>query len=79
MFRTILVLDIFDGVVVHALRGKREEYLPVADFSSVCETSDAAGIWGQLSGHKGRLWILQDDTQLRRQVSRRRGARAYNR
>lgn len=44
MFRTILVLDIFDGVVVHALRGKREEYLPVADFSSVCETSDAAGI-----------------------------------
>jgi len=44
MFRTILVLDIFDGVVVHALRGKREEYLPVADFSSVCETSDAADI-----------------------------------
>ena len=44
MFRTILVLDIFDGVVVHALRGKREEYLPVADFSSVCETSDAAEI-----------------------------------
>lgn len=44
MFRTILVLDIFDGIVVHALRGKREDYLPVADFSSVCETSDAAGI-----------------------------------
>lgn len=44
MFRTILVLDIFDGVVVHALRGEREQYRPIAEFSSVCETSDAPEI-----------------------------------
>ncbi|MEA1865584.1 MAG: HisA/HisF-related TIM barrel protein [Euryarchaeota archaeon] len=44
MFRTILVLDIFEGVVVHALRGEREQYRPIAEFSSVCETSDAMEI-----------------------------------
>ena len=49
MFRTILVLDIFDGIVVHAIRGKREEYMPVSDFSSVCDTSDAVEIVKALS------------------------------
>ena len=44
MFRTILVLDIFDGIVVHAVRGMREQYLPIAGASSVCETSDAVEI-----------------------------------
>ncbi|RLG22958.1 phosphoribosylformimino-5-aminoimidazole carboxamide ribotide isomerase, partial [Methanosarcinales archaeon] len=44
MMRIILVLDIFDGVVVHAVRGERERYLPIADFSSVCDTSDAVEI-----------------------------------
>ncbi|OYT63708.1 phosphoribosylformimino-5-aminoimidazole carboxamide ribotide isomerase [Methanosarcinales archaeon ex4572_44] len=44
MFRTIFVLDIFDGIVVHAIRGKRKEYMPVSDFSSVCDTSDAVEI-----------------------------------
>ena len=44
MFRTILVLDIFDGVVVHAVGGRREEYRPIAEYSSVCETSDAVAI-----------------------------------
>ena len=44
MFRTILVLDIFDGIVVHAVRGMRERYLPIAKSSSVCETSDAMTI-----------------------------------
>ncbi|MCK4811779.1 MAG: phosphoribosylformimino-5-aminoimidazole carboxamide ribotide isomerase, partial [Methanosarcinales archaeon] len=44
MFRTILVLDIFDGIVVHAVRGMREQYLPIAGASSVCETSGAVEI-----------------------------------
>lgn len=44
MMRIILVLDIFDGVVVHAIRGERKDYMPIAGFSSVCETSDAAEI-----------------------------------
>ncbi|RZN38030.1 MAG: phosphoribosylformimino-5-aminoimidazole carboxamide ribotide isomerase [Methanosarcinales archaeon] len=44
MFRTILVLDIFDGIVVHAVRGMREQYLPIKGASSVCETSDAVEI-----------------------------------
>ncbi|HIE32284.1 MAG TPA: phosphoribosylformimino-5-aminoimidazole carboxamide ribotide isomerase [Methanosarcinales archaeon] len=44
MFRTILVLDIFDGIVVHAVRGMRKHYLPIAGSSLVCETSDAIEI-----------------------------------
>ncbi len=44
MFRTILVLDIFNSIVVHAIRGRREEYKPVSDFSRVCDTSDAVEI-----------------------------------
>jgi phosphoribosylformimino-5-aminoimidazole carboxamide ribotide isomerase len=42
--RIIFVLDIFDGLVVHALKGQREQYLPVDGFSSVCNTSDALEI-----------------------------------
>ncbi|MFQ6061771.1 MAG: HisA/HisF-related TIM barrel protein [Methanosarcinales archaeon] len=44
MFRIIFVLDIFDGIVVHAVRGERKHYLPIAGFSSVCETSNAVEI-----------------------------------
>ena len=40
MFRLIFVLDLLDGVVVHAKRGEREKYEPIHRFSSVVETSD---------------------------------------
>ena len=39
MFRIIFVVDISDGVVVHARGGKREEYRPVSESSRVCSSS----------------------------------------
>ncbi len=48
MIRTILVLDIFNGSVVHALRGQREHYLPIGEYSCVCKTSDPLNIVKEL-------------------------------
>lgn len=38
--RCIFVMDIFNGEVVHAVRGERSRYLPVTTFSRVVSTSD---------------------------------------
>jgi phosphoribosylformimino-5-aminoimidazole carboxamide ribotide isomerase len=38
--RCIFVLDIFNGAVVHAVRGNRNRYEPIERFSSVVATSD---------------------------------------
>lgn len=40
MFRTILVLDLYDKKVVHAQGGDRKKYLPVHLNSTICNTSD---------------------------------------
>ena len=48
MFRVIFVLDILDGQVVHAVKGEREKYGPIHNFSKVCETSDPLGIVDKL-------------------------------
>ncbi len=42
--RRILVLDLLDGVVVHAVRGERSKYRPVHHMSKVVGTSDALEI-----------------------------------
>jgi len=48
MFRVIFVLDILDGQVVHAVKGDREKYGPINNFSKVCETSDPVEIVDEL-------------------------------
>ena len=48
MFRVIFVLDILDGQVVHAVKGEREKYGPIHNFSKVCETSDPLEIIDEL-------------------------------
>ena len=49
MFRIIFVLDILDGKVVHAVKGEREKYGPIHNFSNVCESSDPLHIVDDLS------------------------------
>ena len=43
-FRLIFVLDLLDGVVVHAKRGEREKYEPIHLFSSIVGSSDPVRI-----------------------------------
>lgn len=38
--RCIFVVDIFNGTVVHAVRGERERYEPIDSYSKVVSTSD---------------------------------------
>lgn len=44
MFRLVFVLDLFNGAVVHAIRGVRELYEPVHLFSTVVQSSDPINI-----------------------------------
>ena len=39
-FRLIFVMDLLDGVVVHAKRGERDKYVPIHRFSSIVTSSD---------------------------------------
>ena len=44
----IFVFDILNGAVVHALRGERSRYKPIAEFSRVIESSDPLQILDEL-------------------------------
>ena len=44
----IFVHDILNGPVVHALRGERSRYKPIADFSQVTDSSDPQKIMDEL-------------------------------
>ncbi len=46
--RCIFVLDILNGAVVHAVRGERSHYEPIANFSRIVSTSEPLGILHQL-------------------------------
>jgi len=46
--RCIYVLDILNGAVVHALRGERSRYEPIAGFSRIVSTSEPLGILQEL-------------------------------
>jgi len=46
--KCIFVFDILNGAVVHALRGERSRYKPVAEFSQVIESSDPLLIMDEL-------------------------------
>lgn len=48
MFRTVLVLDIKDGKVVHAVRGERGLYEAIHSFSTVVNTSNPIEILDEL-------------------------------
>ena len=42
--RVIFVLDIFDRIAVHAVRGEREKYAPIGGYSKLLRTSDPVHI-----------------------------------
>ena len=46
--RCIFVLDILNGAVVHAVRGERSSYEPIAGFSRIVSTSEPLGILQEL-------------------------------
>ena len=46
--RCIYVLDILNGAVVHAVRGERSRYEPIAGFSQIVSTSEPLGILQEL-------------------------------
>ncbi len=46
--RCIYVLDILNGAVVHAVRGERSSYEPIAGFSRIVSTSEPLGILQEL-------------------------------
>jgi phosphoribosylformimino-5-aminoimidazole carboxamide ribotide isomerase len=43
-FRLIFVMDLLDGVLVHAKRGEREKYVPIHRFSSIVTSSDTVRV-----------------------------------
>ncbi len=43
-FRLIFVMDLLDGVVVHAKKGERDKYEPIHLFSSIVSSSDPARV-----------------------------------
>jgi phosphoribosylformimino-5-aminoimidazole carboxamide ribotide isomerase len=47
-FRLVFVLDLLDGVVVHAKRGERDQYKPINRFSSIVRSSDPVQIVEEL-------------------------------
>ena len=47
-FRLIFVMDLLDGVVVHAKRGERDQYKPIDLFSSIVSSSDPVQIIEEL-------------------------------
>ena len=47
-FRLIFVMDLLDGVVVHAKRGERDQYKPINLFSSIVSSSDPVQIVEEL-------------------------------
>lgn len=48
MFRVVFVLDIFNGVVLHAAGGQRKNYKPVHAMSRLCNNSNPVDIVKQL-------------------------------
>ena len=46
--RCIFVLDIFNGAVVHAVRGERSRYEPIERYSQIVSTSAPLGVLGEV-------------------------------
>ncbi|HIH43713.1 MAG TPA: phosphoribosylformimino-5-aminoimidazole carboxamide ribotide isomerase [Candidatus Methanoperedenaceae archaeon] len=73
MFRIIFVMDVFNGIVVHAVRGERASYTPVK--SMVCSTHDPLDMIGWIKPGEvymadlNRLRGMGDNFQVIRKVS----------
>jgi phosphoribosylformimino-5-aminoimidazole carboxamide ribotide isomerase len=71
----VFVLDIFNGAVVHAIRGDRSKYELIERSSRVVSTSDPLGILGEIRPEEvyvadlNRLTCLGDNLNLIRQIS----------
>lgn len=48
MTRCVFVLDLFNGSAVHAVRGERKKYQPIAKMSKIVDTSDPLSILNEL-------------------------------
>ena len=46
--KCIFVLDIFNGAVVHAVRGERSRYEPIEQYSRIVSTSEPLGVLGEV-------------------------------
>lgn len=46
--RCVYVLDILNGAVVHALRGERNSYRPITEFSRLVTTSEPLGVMREI-------------------------------
>jgi phosphoribosylformimino-5-aminoimidazole carboxamide ribotide isomerase len=46
--KCIFVLDIFNGAVVHAVRGERSRYEPIERYSRIVTTSEPLGVLGEV-------------------------------
>ena len=46
--KCIFVLDIFNGAVVHAVRGERSRYEPIERYSQIVSTSEPLGVLGEV-------------------------------
>ncbi|MEI8003713.1 MAG: HisA/HisF-related TIM barrel protein, partial [Methanothrix sp.] len=57
--RCIFVLDILNGAVVHAVRGERSRYEPIANFSRIVSTSEPLGILQKL--HPREVYVADLD------------------
>jgi phosphoribosylformimino-5-aminoimidazole carboxamide ribotide isomerase len=57
--RCIFVLDILNGAVVHALRGERRSYRPIAEFSRIVSTSEPLAMLRTLS--PGEVYVADLD------------------
>jgi len=80
--RCIFVLDLFNGNVVHAVRGERSRYRPVEEFSRVVSTSDPLGLVGEIRPKEVYLADLNriagrgDNLEIIRRISSRASAMA---
>ena len=78
-FRLVFVMDLLDGVVVHAKRGERDQYKPVNRFSSIVRSSDPVKIVEELKPAEvyladlNRLMNTGDNRKILRELSTRKG------
>lgn len=76
-FRLVFVMDILNGVVVHAKRGERDQYKPIDRFSSVVSSSDPVPIFEELKPDEvyiadlNRLMNTGDNKEIMRGLRKR--------
>ncbi len=78
-FRLIFVMDVLDGMVVHAQRGDRSRYQPIELFSSIVNSSDPLPVVDEIKPAEvyiadlNRLMNTGDNCKILRELSTRKG------